>query len=421
MSYEVSPRVKATIDTLLSNEKIKKAMDFLVQDQPTRTGENKEIALIQGETRKEALGRSPSFKERLERYGAKDCEIDGIGNAYGYIYGKESAKKSIVIMETHLDTVFMEDTPLAIIEKDGKIFCPGIGDNASAQAQSFSIMRAMNHAGIKPVNTVMVMGAACEEGKGNFDGMRFFLKNNDPKNFAAAVIVDGGGDSNIGWGGIGIIRITYTFKGPKGHSWHRGGDPSTIHAMGRAVAKIAEIPMIKDPKTTINVGIVSGGSTVGAVAGECMIQVDMRSSNAKLLHELAEKVERFVQEGVAEENAFKKERIDTGVSAITVEKDIFGDMPAGEGIAGHACVQAANYLTLALNKKPNMEGGTCTNGNITVDNGIPTVIMGHGGFNGENHSLNEWYEPLDNYIAAQRAMLTVLALVGVEGITEPLA
>lgn len=420
MSYEASSRVKAAVDALLRDEKVKAAMDFLVRDQANRTEENKEIALIQGETGKEAQGRSPSFKQRLERYGAKDCEIDGIGNAYGYIYGTAAGKKPLVILETHLDTVFLEDTPLAIVEKDGKIFCPGIGDNASAQAQTFSILRALNHAGIRTVGSIMAMGAAREEGKGNFDGMRFFFKNHTPKDYAAAVIVDGGGDRNIGWGGIGIIRVTYTFKGPKGHSWHRGGDPSTIHAMGRAVGKIADIPMIEDPKTTINVGIVGGGSTVGAVAGECMIQVDMRSSNAKLLRELADKVDRFVREGVAEENAFKKERIATGVSPITVETDVFGDMPAGEGIADHECVQAANYLTKALGKEANMEGGTCTNGNITVDNGIPTVIMGHGGFNGENHSLNEWYEPLDNYIAAQRAMLTVLALVGVDGVTEAL-
>ena len=95
-------------------------------------------------------------------------------------------------------------------------------------------------------------------------------------------------------------------------------------------------------------------------------------------------------------------------------------MPAGKGLAGHVSVQAARYLTELLGKTPIMEGGTCTNGNITVDRGIPTVIMGHGGYNGENHSLNEWYEPLDNYIAAQRAMLMVFALAGLDGVTEPL-
>ncbi len=415
MVYEVEDRVQKCIEALLADEKIQKAMEFLVQDQAARTEENKEIALVQGETGKEAMGRAPLFKRKLEQYGAQDCAVDGIGNAYGYSYGTRKDTRPLIMLESHLDTVFTEDTPLAIVEKDGKIFCPGIGDNASAQAQTLSIMRALRHAGIVPVGTIMPMGAAREEGHGNFDGMRFFLKGRN--DIDAAVIVDGGGTENLGWGGIGIKRYEFIFTGPKGHSWHRAGSPSTIHAMGRTVAKIAEIPMIPDPRTTINVGIVSGGSTVGAIAGECRIQVDMRSASAKHLADLEAKVLKAVADGVAGENDFKKDQPDK----VSVATRCFGDMPAGEGLADHEAVQAAHYLTVKLGKKPNMEGGTCTNGNITVDKGIPTIIMGHGGFNGENHSLNEWYEPRDNYIAAQRAMLTVLALTGVDGLSEPLA
>ena len=44
---------------------------------------------------------------------------------------------------------------------------------------------------------------------------------------------------------------------------------------------------------------------------------------------------------------------------------------------------------------------------------------GNGGEGGNWHSLNEWYRPVDAYVAPQRALLTILMLTGLDGVTKP--
>ena len=51
--------------------------------------------------------------------------------------------------------------------------------------------------------------------------------------------------------------------------------------------------------------------------------------------------------------------------------------------------------------------------------GIPAVTIGGGGEGGNWHSRNEWYKPIDAWYGPQNALLTVLMLTGLDGVTKP--
>jgi hypothetical protein len=61
--------------------------------------------------------------------------------------------------------------------------------------------------------------------------------------------------------GFGSHRYRVTYKGPGGHSYGAFGMASPTHALGRAIAKIADLQVRSQPRTTFKVGGVGGGTS----------------------------------------------------------------------------------------------------------------------------------------------------------------
>ena len=204
------------------------------------------------------------------------------------------------------------------------------------------------------------------------------------------------------------------FTGPGGHSFQEFGLPSAIHAMGRAIAKISDLQTPSDPKTTFTVGTVSGGTSVNAIAAEARMAVDMRSNSTDELLKLEARLLDLVKQAVVEENARWK------TDKLTVEIKLIGDRPAGIVAMDSPIVQATQRAVSAVTRglRPTF-GGASTNSNIAMSLGIPAVTIGGGGEGGNWHSRNEWYKPVDAYYGPQSALLTVLMLTGLDGVTKP--
>jgi hypothetical protein len=64
-------------------------------------------------------------------------------------------------------------------------------------------------------------------------------------------------------------------------------------------------------------------------------------------------------------------------------------------------------------------GGSSTDSNPAMSLGIPAVTIGGGGEGGNWHSRNEWYKPTNAWYGPQGAFLTVLILIGLDGVTQP--
>lgn len=407
-------RVQKNIQALMTSSKIRKALEFCKNDHSQRIEEMKELALVQGETGKEHMARSPRYLSMISREGARDCAQDSIGNVYGHIYGAQGKGASpVVLFEAHLDTVFKEDTPLAIREEGGRIYCPGIGDDAAGLTLNLSVLRAIRQAELAPVGTLMVAGTACEEAQGNFRGMRQLFAEHP--GIAASISIDGGGNDRICRQGVGVRRIEFIFRGPGGHSWMDYGLPACMHAMCRAMSAVAALDPSNDPKTTVNIGVISGGTSVGAIAAEARAHVDMRSLDAALLAALENDVLACARAAVATENAFR------GRDGVTVEAVPYTDIPAAVSPLDGVAVLTAAAASEALRVPPNMTYTASTNANIPMSMGIPALTIGYGGVSTDIHSLNEWFDPTDAYLATQKTLLTVFALAGLQGVCEPLA
>jgi len=412
MESTVTPAVQALLDQLSRNGKIRQALAFLERDQDAKIAELKEMVLLPGAYRAEGEARAPMFKARLEQCGLAEVRVDAHDNAYGVLRGSRGAAS--VLFEAHLDTVFPRETPLVVTEREGRLFCPGIGDDTAGLATALSVLRAIVHAGLTPVHSLIVGGTSGEEGEGDLRGIKGLL--DDTPGIAGCVSLEPDLAGGITYGAVGSKRYEFVFTGPGGHSWSAYGLPSPLHAMGRAIAKMAVVRAPEEPRTTYTVGVVSGGSSVNSIAGEGRCKLDMRSVSAGELAALERTMLELVREGTEEENAFRA----ASGAIVTVEARCIGDRPAGSQSADSRIVQAAWAAAGAAGAEPRLLPHSSTNANAPISRGIPAVVIRTGGKVGGVHTLDEWFEPAGSETGAKHALLLLFALAGLEGVTEPL-
>ena len=402
--------VEAATQAILANPKVIKTLDDIKADDDVAFAEQKRITEIPAPPYKEKI-RAEYFLKRFQELGFKDAGIDSEGNVIGLRKGTGGGRPKLVV-SAHLDTVFPEGTDVTVKEKDGVILAPGIGDDSRGLAALLSLIKSINANGVQTVADIMFVGTVGEEELGNLRGVKALFR--DHADIDGFISIDGLGITRVVNQATGSHRYEMIFRGPGGHSFQEFGLPSAIHAMGRAIAKISELQTPSDPKTTFTVGTVGGGTSVNAIAAEARMAVDMRSDSTDELLKLEARLLDLVKQAVVEENARWKS------DKMTVEIKLIGDRPAGIVAMDSPIVQATTRAVSVVTRAPRVTfAGSSTDSNLAMSLGIPAVTIGGGGEGGNWHSRNEWYKPVEAWMGPQNALLTVLVLTGLDGVTKP--
>jgi tripeptide aminopeptidase len=402
--------VEAATATVLANGKVIKALDAIKADDERALAEQKRITEIPAPPYKEQA-RGAYLLKRFQELGLKDASIDSEGNVIALRKGSAGTPK--LVISAHQDTVFPEGTDVTVKEKDGVFLAPGIGDDSRGLAALLSLVQSLNSEQISTVGDIMFVATVGEEELGNLRGVKALFR--DHRDIDGFISIDGLGITRVVNQGTGSHRYEMIFKGPGGHSFQEFGLPSATHALGRAVAKISELQTPADPKTTFTVGTVSGGTSVNAIAAEARMAVDMRSNSTEELLKLEARLLDLVKQAAAEEN--QRWHSDK----ITVEIKLIGDRPAGIVAEDSPIVQATQRAVTVLARAPRVTfAGSSTDSNLAMSLGIPAVTIGGGGEGGNWHSRNEWYRPVNAWFGPQNALLTMLVLSGLDGVTKPM-
>ncbi len=409
MSYQVSEKVEKIFNKLLSMDQVQQGLDFIEQDQEQAIKDQKEIVMIEAPTFQEAK-RAADYAKRLRELGLSNVHVDKHGNVLGTYLGKGDGPT--ILLEAHLDTVFPFGTDVTPVEKNGRIYAPGICDDTRGLAANLSVVRALQATGIETAGNIIVAGTIAEEGIGGMYGMRTLLE--DHPEIDATISIDGSGRDSIVYQGTGIRNYQVSYTGPGGHAYGAFGLPSPIHAAARTIAQLSDMRPPDKPKTTFTVSLVEGGHQIHAIAEKAMFKINMRSDTAAELDRLEAKAIEIFKAGAKEEN----ER--WGRDAVKVEYEKIHDTPAGSQPSDSVIVQAAWKATESVGVKPRLAAGGCTNTNMPIMMGIPAVTLGRGGKEGGVHSLGEWFDPEGVYRCPQKSFLMLMALAGVRGVTEPL-
>ncbi|UBM08418.1 M20/M25/M40 family metallo-hydrolase [Cupriavidus metallidurans] len=404
----IPPAVDQAHAKLVAASLVRKVLDDVKADDARALADLKTLTEIPAPPFKEQA-RAEYFLTRLKALGLKDAYLDAEGNAIGIRKGTGNGPK--LVISAHLDTVFPEGTDVTVKERDGRLYAPGISDDTRGLAVLLSWLKVLNDNHLQTVGDLVFVGNVGEEGLGNLRGMKALFR--DHLDIDGMVGLEPGEGQRIIAQGTGSHRYEVTFRGPGGHSFGAFGLPSAIHAMGRAIAKIDDVRTPENPKTTFTVGKVSGGTSVNTIAGDASMAVDIRSNATPALLETEKKIMDAIREGVAEEN--RRWNSDK----LTYQARLIGDRPAGQTPTDSRIVQVAARAIAGAGRKPELDG-VSTDANVPMSLGIPAIILGSGGKTGGFHARDEWIDPRNAWEGAQIALTTVLGLVGVQGVTEPL-
>jgi acetylornithine deacetylase/succinyl-diaminopimelate desuccinylase-like protein len=345
--------------------------------------------------------RGKAFADDFRRLGLTNVRIDKAGNVLGERRGL--AARPHLVFSAHLDTVFPEGTDVTVKREGTVLRGPGIGDDCRGLAVVLSVIRAMNSAKVQTPGTITFVGTVGEEGLGDLRGVKALFGETLKGQVDRFVSVDGTG-LGITHIGVGSLRYRVTFKGPGGHSYGAFGMANPIHALGRAMAAIADFQVPREPKTTFNVGRIGGGTSVNSIPFEAWLEMDMRSADQASLKSVDANFHKAVDRALAEEN----ERWDDN-GRLTVDKQLVGDRPAGSTAAGSPIVEAAVSVTKVLGYPVTLDEGS-TDSNIAMSLGIPAITIDGGGRGTGAHSLGETFDSTNSWQGTQRATLLAIAL-----------
>lgn len=306
------------------------------------------------------------FAEALD-----DLCMDETGNVFARWPGKGTEKPLIV--SAHLDTVFPIETALQVTRGSDLIQGPGLGDNSLGVAALFGLLWSLRDRGIQPRGDIWFVANVCEEGLGDLRGMKAVV-DRFGGDVHAYLVLEGLALGHVYHRAVGVKRYRVTARTSGGHSWSDYGQPSAVHELAKIVVELASLSLPTHPRTTMNVGRISGGTSVNVIASEATLDLDLRSEGQEALTALVAAVERVVQEA--------------NRAGVTVESTVIGQRPAGEISAGHPLVMLAKDCLYELGLEAGLISGS-TDANVPLSKGYPAVVLGIT-TGGSAHTIHEY-------------------------------
>ncbi len=351
--------------------------------------------------------RAAWFLERFQQLGLAQAHLDEVGNALAELPSSAAAPGSpVILLSAHLDTVFPPGTPIDIRESGTRILAPGACDNGAGLTALLGLAAALQHAGIRPPVTLLFAANVGEEGEGNLRGMRH-LFNGSPYagRIAAAFALEGAGNSALVTRALASRRFRVTVTGPGGHSWTDAGALNPILLLARALLALEPLRQEATPRITLNVGQISGGTSINSIPESASALIDLRSADAAQLAAAETTLRSTLEQQILRIPFPNTNPVPAPHPALTIE--IVGDRPAGALPADSPLLQTVRAVDRHLNLRTDPGLGS-TDANVPLSLGVPAVAMGSGGTGGGIHTVAEWYDPAGRDIALRRILLSVL-------------
>jgi len=320
--------------------------------------------------------------------GLADVQLDDVGNVYARLPGTSHGK--MLVVSAHMDTVFPASIDLHCEREPERILAPGIGDNSLGVAALLGLVWALRERCLSLPGDLWLVANVCEEGLGDLRGIRAVVDRFGAGPLAY-IVLEGMALGQIYHRGLGVQRYRITVRTSGGHSWIDYGQPSAVHELAALSTHITALSLPRTPRSTLNIGVISGGSSVNTIAAEAMLELDLRSERAETLEVLAAQVAQIV-------HAAEK-------PGVTVEMEIIGQRPSGEIPPEHPLVILAQDCLHTVGIEPHLNIGS-TDANLPLSRGIPAVTIGLT-TGGRAHSVHEFI----NLAPLEKGMEQAIGLV----------
>jgi acetylornithine deacetylase/succinyl-diaminopimelate desuccinylase-like protein len=302
--------------------------------------------------------RASFFFEQFTSQGLQDVQIDELGNVLGRLPGSSNARPLVV--SAHMDTVHPFETPLTLRKSEGKLVGPGIGDNALGTASLIGLIRSLRMRRETLPGDLWLAINVGEEGLGDLRGIQAVVDRFQEKPICY-LVVEGMGLGTILHRGLGVERYRISVHTPGGHSWVDYGQPSAIHELSSIIAKLSNLSLPRTPRTTLNAGIIHGGTSINTIAADAWMELDLRSEDGPILADLVKEVQAIA--------------CSVQKNGVQVNIDRIGKRLAGQIPANHPLVKLAQHVLSDIGLEPRLDIAS-TDANLPLGRGYPAICIG---------------------------------------------
>ena len=408
---EPFPGVQQEVAHLCSLPEIRSAFTWLRAQEPQFAHWQMELARIPAPPFGESA-RGQWLADKFCELGLQSVHTDEVGNVFGTHPGYGQGHVSL---SAHLDTVFPAGTPLNIRQQGSRLYGPGVSDNGAGVTAMLAIVAALRALGIRHALPLLFIGNVGEEGEGDLRGMRHIFSQPRWKDqIHYSLVLDGAGSDTIVAEALGSRRFEVIVRGPGGHSWSDFGAPNPIVVLARAVQEFAQTPLPPSPKTTFNVGVIRGGTSVNSIPESASMRVDIRSTSMAEMERLERALRLALDRALEAETRVTEARTNSRRRPIGLSSEVvvIGNRPAGELSPVARILQVVRAVDSQLANAAQVQRAS-TDANIPLSLGLEAIAIGGGGTGGGAHTLQEWFDCSGRELGLRRILLTLLGLAGV--------
>jgi tripeptide aminopeptidase len=407
---ELYPSMQQEIARLCASPEIRSAFTWFRAQEPQFAQWQLEVARIAAPPFGESA-RGAWLAEKFKELGLDPIYTDEVGNVFGT---RNGYGHGYVTLSAHMDTVFPAGTPLNVRQQGSRLYGPGVSDNGAGVTAILAIAAVLQAVGLRHALPLLFIGNVGEEGEGDLRGMRHIFSSprwKDAIHFS--LVLDGAGSDTIVAEALGSRRFEVIVRGPGGHSWSDFGAPNPIVVLARAVQSFAQTPVPASPKTTFNVGVIRGGTSVNSIPESASMRVDIRSTSMGEMERLERALRYALDQAIEAESQATEARVPArrrpfGLSCELVP---IGNRPAGELRPDAHILQVIRAVDAQLGNAAQVQRAS-TDANIPLSLGLEAIAIGGGGAGGGAHTLQEWFDCSGRELGLKRILLTLLGLAG---------
>lgn len=320
--------------------------------------------------------------------------VDEVGNGIGILEGEEGDNNILIV--AHADTVFGPKVDHTIQVQPETVTGPGVADNSLGLAVLATIPLFLEKLDIKLNNNLILMGASRSLGRGNLEGLRFFLSNFG-RPIQAGIGIEGVELGRLSHTSIGMKRGEITCSVPEEYDWSRFGDASAILTINEVINRINEIRLPQRPRTSIVMGSIEGGTSFNTTALNAKLQFEIRSESSEMVQDIHQHMQEIISEVSSRSGDY-------------IALDIFAQREPGGISFSHPLIRHTRRIMDQLEIEPR-PGPSTSELSTFIDRNIPAITLGltHGD---HIHEKSESIEIKPVYTGIAQVIGTLLAIDG---------
>jgi hypothetical protein len=302
--------------------------------------------------------RTREYIHRLIDSGVPHCAVDAVGNGVGILAGEEG--RASVLLAASADSVIDASHDHGIAVQPDRVSGAGVGDSLGIGVLA-SLPLVFERLGLRFRDNLVLLAAARGAGRGNLEGIRYFLKNQRAP-LRYGICLKGTPLGRLSYTSIGMLRGEIVCTVPAEYDWTRFGASGAVLTVNQIISSIAAIPLPRKPVISIVLGSIEGGNTYDRIARQVSLKFEIRGEDAATVKRVGERIADIVAETEAQSGA-------------DIDLDIFAQREPGGIEIGHPLVKTCRGMLDRLGIPPRIMPSTSETSAL-IDAGLPAVTLG---------------------------------------------